>query len=79
MTTVTFRTEPFTCPSCIRKIEGAVGRMDGVREVTVRFNSSKVMVTFDESVLEDTAIAGVITGLGYPVIATSGGRRVAHA
>lgn len=77
MTTVTFRTEPFTCPSCIRKIEGAVGRMDGVDRVSVLFNSSKVKVTFDESVVQADTIARVITGLGYPVTTTSRGRTAA--
>lgn len=79
MTTMTFRTEPFTCPSCIAKIESAVGRLEGVSEVSVRFNSSKVQVTFDERVLEPATIARVITGLGYPVTATSRPRTAARA
>lgn len=66
-----FTTEPFTCPSCIKKIESAVGRMDGVQDVNVMFNSSKVKVAFEEDAVAPEAIAETITGLGYPVTATS--------
>lgn len=68
MTTTKFTTQPFTCPSCIRKIETVVGRLDGVAEVKVLFNSSKVKVVHDESVIEAKAIADKITDLGYPVV-----------
>jgi copper chaperone len=67
MSTVKITTAPFTCPSCIAKIEKAVGRLDGVEDVTVRFNSSTVKVTFDEDRVTPEVIAGTIDGLGYPV------------
>lgn len=70
MTLATFTTEPFTCPSCIKKIESAVGRLDGVDSVDVGFNSSRVKVNFDENKLAADAIGTVITDLGYPVIKT---------
>ena len=80
MATVTFRTEPFTCPSCITKIESAVSRLEGVTEVTVLFNSHKVKVTFDERSVAAETIARTITDLGYPVTTISRGRpAVAHA
>lgn len=68
--TATIRTEPFTCPSCIAKIEGAVGAMAGVEDVTVMFNSGKVKVVFDESVVTAEKIAATIDALGYPVTST---------
>jgi len=46
--TVKISTEPFTCPSCIKKIEGGVGRLDGVQDVNVMFNSGKVKVSYDQ-------------------------------
>lgn len=49
MTVIKFQLEPLTCPSCIKKIEGKVGKMDGVEEVKVLFNSSKVKVDYDEA------------------------------
>lgn len=76
MTTTKFTTQPFTCPSCIRKIETVVGRLDGVTEVRVLFNAGKVKVTHDASVLGAQAIADRITDLGYPVVSH---KSAAHA
>lgn len=67
LSTVKISTEPFTCPSCIAKIEKAVGRLPGVEKVDVKFNSSKVDVTFDQAQQEASQIATVISDLGYPV------------
>lgn len=68
MKTVKFETEPFTCPSCIKKIETVVGGKDGVIETSVMFNSNKVKVSFDENRISADEIAAAITDLGYPVI-----------
>ena len=70
MRTARLTTEPFTCPSCIKKIEGALGRIPGVRDVSVLFNSTKVKVSFDEAEVTAARLAEVVTGLGYPVLAT---------
>jgi copper chaperone CopZ len=70
MQTATFRTEPFTCPSCVKKIEGAVGRIPGVSLAEVGFSSSRVKVSFDPGVVEPERIARTITDLGYPVLST---------
>lgn len=66
-TTTTFRTEPFTCPSCVTKITKVVDRMDGVEGVSVLFNAGKVRVTHDPAVVDAERLAATITGLGYPV------------
>lgn len=68
MRTAKFETEPFTCPSCIKKIEGVVGKIEGVEETQVMFNSNKVKVRFDESLVSADDIAKSISGLGYPVL-----------
>ena len=70
MRTARLTTEPFTCPSCVKKIEGALGRTPGVEDVSVLFNSNKVKVTFDEDTVSATGLAVVVAGLGYPVLAT---------
>lgn len=67
MTTVNFTVEPFSCPSCVKKIENVVGKEPGVETVKVLFNSNKVRVTFDESLNQTQALADTITKLGYPV------------
>lgn len=68
MRTASFVTEPFTCPSCIKKIENVVGKIDGVESTKVLFNSSKVKVDFNEGVVSADEIAKSISGLGYPVL-----------
>ena len=59
---------PVTCPSCIKKIESAVSKIDGVETVKVLFNSSKVKVDFDSASLSIETIEKAIQDLGYPVI-----------
>ncbi|WP_308467405.1 heavy-metal-associated domain-containing protein [Rathayibacter soli] len=68
MRTAKFETEPFTCPSCIKKIEGVVGKLDGVASTQVMFNSNKVKVQFDEDLVSADTIARSISTLGYPVL-----------
>ena len=68
MMLATFTTKPFTCPSCIKKIESALGRMDGVDSVDVGFNSSRVKVTFDDATIPVERIGRIINDLGYPVV-----------
>ena len=71
MRTVKATTEPFTCPSCITKIETTVGRLDGVEDVSVLFNAGKVKVTYDEDRIDAGTLAQTVTDLGYPVQRTS--------
>lgn len=68
MKKIVLNLEPLTCPSCIKKIEGALNRMDGVVEAKVLFNSGKVRAQFDESKITADEIAKTVAGLGYPVI-----------
>lgn len=69
MTIVKFQLEPLTCPSCIKKIEGKVGKIEGVEEVKVLFNSSKVKAVYDDSKISPEEMKEVIEKLGYPVVA----------
>ncbi|GAB3055791.1 heavy-metal-associated domain-containing protein [Virgibacillus ainsalahensis] len=69
MTTKKFQLEPLTCPSCIKKIEGKLGKMDGVEEAKVMFNSSKVKATFNEEQVTADELKETIEKLGYPVTA----------
>ncbi|SFD69637.1 copper ion binding protein [Lentibacillus persicus] len=68
MQTIKFQLEPLTCPSCIKKIEGKLGKMDGVENVKVMFNASKVKSTFDESKVTSDELKETIEKLGYPVV-----------
>ncbi|MFC3419211.1 heavy-metal-associated domain-containing protein [Salinicoccus hispanicus] len=69
MNTVKFKLEPLTCPSCIKKIESKVGKVEGVEEVKVLFNSSKVKATFDKDKVTPEELKTIIEKLGYAVVA----------
>jgi copper chaperone len=60
--------EPLSCPSCIKKIETALNKTDGVEEAKVMFHSNKVKASFNEEIVNADAIQIVITNLGYPVL-----------
>ncbi|HHY14167.1 MAG: heavy-metal-associated domain-containing protein [Tissierellia bacterium] len=68
MTTKTYQLSTLTCPSCTMKIQGALKKTKGVEKYDVLFNSSKVKVTFDESVVESEDIKLIIERLGYEVL-----------
>ncbi|MFB9860484.1 heavy-metal-associated domain-containing protein [Salinicoccus siamensis] len=61
------KTETFTCPSCIKKIEGNLSKRAGVEVAKVLFNSSKVKVEHDESKITADEIRNVVENLGYEV------------
>ena len=58
---------PVTCPSCIKKIEAAVSKIEGVETVKVLFNSSKVKAEFDGNKTSGNDISEIIQKLGYEV------------
>ena len=58
---------PVTCPSCIKKIEAAVSKIEGVETVKVLFNSSKVKAEFDGNKTSGNDISETIQKLGYEV------------
>lgn len=71
MKQIKLQLETLTCPTCIKKIEGALNQTDGVENAKVLFNSSKVKVGFDESKLNTEEISHTIEQLGYQVLKTA--------
>ena len=67
MTKAEFQLEPLTCPSCIKKIEGALAKTEGVKNSRVLFNSSKVKLNFDETAVQAEDIQKRIEKLGFEV------------
>jgi len=68
MTTTTFKLEEVSCPSCVKNIEKATGRLEGVSKTKVLFNSGKVKTTYDEQKLDPNVIEDTINKLGYQVV-----------
>lgn len=65
---VVFNMEPFSCHSCVKKIENTVERIDGVKAVKVMFNSGRVRAEFDSSKTSADVLENTIVRLGYPVL-----------
>lgn len=68
MASKTYQLETLTCPTCVRKIETAVKNMDGVNNVEVLFNASKVKVNFEDSLKDGKDIRKTIERLGFGVL-----------
>lgn len=59
------RAEGFSCPSCVRKIEKQVGRLDGVGDVTVSFASARIEVDHDPAVASVDDLVAAVAKAGY--------------
>ena len=70
MTKAVIQLETLTCPSCVKKIESALNRLEGVNSVKVLFNSSKVKAEFDASQVSVDKIKETIIKLGYEVLSS---------
>ncbi len=59
------RSDELTCPSCIVKIEKALGRVDGVKQAEVKFGSGKIVVEHDPERASKEALVGAVRAAGY--------------
>ena len=60
--------ETLTCPTCIKKIETALSKVDGVEDVKVLFNASKTKVDFDDTIVTANQLQETVEKLGYEVL-----------
>ncbi|WP_040283777.1 heavy-metal-associated domain-containing protein [Tessaracoccus massiliensis] len=65
MTTTILRAEGFSCPSCVTKIEKAVGQLPGVADVTVHFASSRIETNHDEAQTSVDDLVAAVKKVGY--------------
>ena len=68
MKKTTIQLETLTCPSCVQKIENTLSQTEGVKDVKVLFNASKVKVTYDETSTSKEEFKSRIEKLGYEVL-----------
>jgi len=68
MAKTTLQLEQITCPTCVKKIEGALAKTEGVESANVSFNTSKVKADYDESKVKPEDIKMVIEKLGFEVL-----------
>lgn len=68
MKKISIQLEELGCPSCVKKIETALKRQEGIGEVNILFNSSKAKIEYDEAVIESDKVVKIISDLGYEVL-----------
>src|ERR671933_83221 len=64
-TEVTFPVTGMTCASCVRRIEKALGKVDGVQEASVNLATEKAHVVFDPAVASLDQLRAAVEKAGY--------------
>jgi P-type Cu+ transporter len=65
METKTYPLKGMHCASCVRLIERAVGKVQGVQNATVNLATEKLTVSFDKNECSPEKIASAVEGAGY--------------
>ncbi|MCM3671544.1 copper chaperone CopZ [Mesobacillus maritimus] len=67
MQTVTLNVQGMSCGHCVKAVEGSVGQLAGVNQVTVKLAEALVEVEFNESQVSLDTIKETIEEQGYDV------------
>ena len=67
MQTVTLNVQGMSCGHCVKAVEGSVGQLAGVNQVTVKLDKALVEVAFNESQVSLDTIKETIEEQGYDV------------
>lgn len=59
------RSDELSCPSCVAKIEKALGAVEGVAGAKVRFNSGRIEVDHDAERVSAESLVEVVRRAGY--------------
>lgn len=59
------RSNEFSCPSCVTKIEKQLARTPGVTEAKVHFNTGRIEVDHDPQVAPVEALVAAISKAGF--------------
>ena len=66
-TEVTFPVTAMTCASCVRRIEKALNKVEGVHEASVNLATERAKVVYDASVATPDQIQAAVEKAGYGV------------
>ncbi|MEC1180779.1 copper chaperone CopZ [Metasolibacillus meyeri] len=67
MQNVTLNVQGMSCGHCVKAVEGSVGELAGVEQVTVNLEAATVAVAFDEAQVTVEKIKETIDDQGYDV------------
>ena len=66
---VTLTAPDISCGHCVANVQGAVGQLEGVAQVTANADTKQVDVDFDPSVTTVAEISETLKEAGYPASA----------
>ena len=61
----TLRSDEFTCPSCVAKIENKLNGLDGVDNAEVKFSSGRILVNHDPQKASVRDLVDAVAEVGY--------------
>lgn len=64
----TFRIEGMSCVNCANTVEKALSQVQGVKEASVQFASSKAQVVYDSHIASDQELIEAVDRVGYQAI-----------
>ncbi len=65
MTTTTLRSDEFSCPSCVNKIETKLNGLEGVEKAEVKFSSGRILITHDPDTVSVRELVAAVAAVGY--------------
>ena len=66
MATLDLVAPDISCAHCQRTIEGDLGKLDGVRQVTVSVPEKAVRIEYDPAAVDPAALRAQLAESGYP-------------
>src|SRR5262245_34801138 len=64
---VTFPVTGMTCASCVRRVEKALGKVEGVRGASVNLATEKARVVYEPATATPDQLKGAVERAGYGV------------
>ena len=61
------RSDDLNCPSCVPKIEKALGQIDGVTDAKVHFATGRIEVEYDADQVKTDHLVSAVRDVGYEV------------
>lgn len=68
MQNVTLNVQGMSCGHCVKAVEGSVGKLEGVNQVTVKLDEALVDISYNEAQISLDTIKETIEDQGYDVI-----------
>lgn len=65
LVTTLLRSRDLSCPSCVPKIEKALGALPGVAQAKVHFNTGRIEVRHDPAATQPGALVDAVRRAGY--------------